>query len=58
MAKLSKGKTVIETVLPVEVTRLKAQGFIEVKQEKAAAAVASVDVSRVEAVKPALKPSK
>lgn len=64
MAKLEKGDLVIDTDLPVEITRLKSQGFTEVKHDKggeistAGPAVATNETSRAEAIKPAPKSTK
>lgn len=66
MAKLKKGKLVIDTDLPVEITRLKSQGFVVVEDPKHdkggalsdAPAVVTNETGRAEAIKPAQKSTK
>ena len=63
MPKLRKGELVIDTDLPTEVTRLKSQGFSEIKHDKGAelpagVAVVTNETGRAEVVKPAPKSTK
>lgn len=66
MAKLKKGKLEISTDLPVEITRLKSQGFVVVEDPQhdkggelsAGPVVVANETGRAEAIKPAAKSSK